>query len=528
VSLPPPGKTVWPPEKWQPAYDQYATNATWWAGDPEQLSSLYDGGQGWVRGDTRYRVSQFRGGVVGRMARWFWGQPAPDGELRAKLHLPLASDITGMSANMLFAEPPKLTVGNAQTQDRLDVLTDLTGLHSTLLEGADVAGALGDVYPCVTWDTSIRDEPWIRVVHGDAVVPEFRAGMLAAATIWTVVKDDHGKIWRHLERHEKGVVLHGLYVGGVSTLGDLVDLREHEDTEQFPEQVVTGVDRLLIQHVPNLRPNRLDRGSPLGRSLFSPAVLGLMDQLDEVWSSLAREYRLAKARAVITEDAVKSQGPGQGAVFDDRELLMPLRINPNQQGTKPVELIQPLIRVEEHLAGCRALTEEIIRSCGFSINSFGRGQTDQAAATATEIQQRSAQSYLTRGMQTLHWGSALRASVHTLLEVDAAAFGSKVTPERPEIVFGDTVAESDAQTAQTLATLAQAEAASIKTRVKRLNPEWADEAVAEEVEAIMREQGRSVPDPVALVHDDTSPMDAPTDVPADGPEANALPAARRR
>lgn len=518
MPLPPPGKTLWPPEKWAGAYGQYRTNSVWYGGDPDALADLYDGNHGWDRVDTKYRASQFRGGLVGRVSRWFWGSPAADGELRAKLHLPLAGDIAGMSANMLFAEPPKITVEDTATQARLDELADLTGLQSTLLEGAEVAGALGDVYPTVTWDVKIRDEPWIRVVHGDAVVPEFKAGVLSAATIWTIVQDDHGKVWRHLERHERGVIFHGLYRGDTRMLGDRIDLREHPDTEDFQETVQTGVDRLLVQHVPGLRPNRLDRGSPLGRSLFGPAVLGMMDELDEIWSGLSREYRLAKARAVVTEDALRTNGPGQGATFDDRELLMPLRVDPRTV-TDPVKLIQPLIRVEQHLAGARALTEEIIRSCGFSTHSFGLGPAVQAAAaTATEIQQRSSASYLTRGMQTLHWGTALRATAQTWLEVDAAVYGSKAKPERPSIEFGDTVAESDAQTAQTLNILAQAEAASIKTRVKRLNPEWTDEQVTEEAEAIMRESGKAIPDPMALAHGDASPMDLP---PVDGPAANA-------
>jgi hypothetical protein len=490
------------------AYRQYHVNGTWWAGDPAGLSALYDGqGTGWDRVDTRYRASQFRGGVVGKVARWFWGAPPADGELRAKLHLPLAADIACLSANMLFAEPPKLHCENEKTQARLDVLTDDGDLQSRSLAAAEVGAAIGDVYPVVTWDKAIRDYPWIRYVHGDAVVPEWRGDVLSAATIWTVVREeDGGKVWRHLERHEKGVIFHGLYRGDSQTLGAAMDLREVESLAHLAEVVETGVDRILVDHVPNLLPNRLDRGSPLGRSLLSPAVLGLMDGLDEIWSSLSRDFRLAKARAVITEDAVKSLGSGQGAVFDDREILMPLRINPNHQGVKPVELIQPLIRVEQHIAGAQALTGEIVRSCGYSPLSFGLGRSEQAAATATEIQQRERQSYLTRGMQTLHWGGGLRRSLHVLLEVDAAVFGSGVSPERPTLEFGDTIAESDATTAATLNLLTQAQSASIETRVRILHPEWDDPRVAQEVAGIKEENGLGdVPNPEDVVRGLTKP-----------------------
>ena len=183
MPLPPPGKTEWPPQSVEKAYRRYEVNSAWYGGDPEVLSSLYDGQTSWTIGDTRYRASQFRGGVVGRLSRWFWGTPPPAGELRAKLHLPLASDIATMSADLLFAEPPKLTCEASKATDRLTELADLGDLQSRLIEGAEVCAALGDVYLVVTWDKELRDFPWIRVVHGDAVVPEFRGDLLTAATI---------------------------------------------------------------------------------------------------------------------------------------------------------------------------------------------------------------------------------------------------------------------------------------------------------------------------------------------------------
>lgn len=524
MPLPPGGRTEWPPKTLKAAYERYHINATWYGGDPDQLAGMYGNTSPWDRADSRYRNSQFRGGLVGRVARWFWGVPPADGELRTKLHLPIASDIAGMSANMLFAESPKITVEDKNTQERLDTITVDMSLQATLLEGGEINAALGDVYLVPTWDRSIRDHPWLRAVHGDAVVPEWKGSYLKAATVWAVVREDDGDVWRHLERYEMAggecVIFHGLFKGDSSTLGDARDLSETPETEGLQEIVPTGIGRLIVEHVPNLRPNRLDRGSPLGRSVYSPGALSLMDELDEVWSSFAREFRLAKARAVITEDALRSQGQGQGAIFDDRELLMPLRLPPNpQQAQRPVDLIQPLIRVQEHLTGARALTEEIIRTCGFSVQSFGLGGADGAPqATATEIQQRQAQSYLTRGMQTLFWGAGIARSIQSILEIDATVFVSRVKPERPKVEFGDTVAESDATTAQTANLWRQAKAASTETIIRLVHPEWDDGRVEKEKTAILVEDGATVPDPFDVAHGET-----PTVVsPADGQDANAL------
>ncbi|MEV6199277.1 hypothetical protein AB0M64_04820 [Streptomyces sp. NPDC051771] len=53
------------------------------------------------------------------------------------------------------------------------------------------------------------------------------------------------------------------------------------------------------------------------------------------------------------------------------------------------------------------------------------------------------------------------------------------------------------QTATTLDLLKRAEAASTKTRVKILHPDWDDGAVQTAVAAILAETGAAAPDPVS-------------------------------
>lgn len=492
MPLPQSGKTVWPPESMSKAYGMYHTCSVWYAGDPDELSKLYGSSGSFDSVDSRYQASVFHR-AASRVWRWFWGQPVPAGERNTKLHLPIASDVATMSADLLFAEPPVITVEDDVLQGRLDEITSGFGLQASLIEGAEVSAALGDVYLVGTWDAELRGYPWLRVVHADAVVPEWRGNVLSAATVWSIVGDSNGVVYRHLERHEPGVILNGLYKGDSVHLGVRVDLGEHPDTERLTEQVATGIDVLTVAHVPNMRPNRLDRGSPLGRSDFSPGAIGLMDQLDETWSCLAREYRLAKARAMVTADAMESRGRGKGATVQlDKEIFVPLNVPPMERPSDPVKLIQPLIRVEEHLAGARAIIEQIVRSCGYSMQSFG--EKSEVAVTATEIQQRERLSYLTRGKKTLYWG-VLADALEMLMLLDVSVFGTRVTPERPSVEFGDTVVESTSTTAQTLTLLTSAEAASTKTKVALLHPEWDEDEIREETSRILVESGRVVPGP---------------------------------
>lgn len=71
--------------------------------------------------------------------------------------------------------------------------------------------------------------------------------------------------------------------------------------------------------------------------------------------------------------------------------------------------------------------------------------------------------------------------------------------QRPHIEFGDAVSEDPQATAQTLAFLAQAEAASTDTKVRAPHPDWDDDQVQARVDRILMETGATVPDPAAAV-----------------------------
>jgi hypothetical protein len=268
--MPLPTGGAWPPAPLAPVFDRLAAYAAWWTGDPDDLAAAYGSGAGLVfdsvgRERVTNRPSQYRGGVVGRLARWFWGEPVNLNQRSAKLHVPIAADIARTSAELLFAEPPQITVeeqgGDEKTQDRLNILVD-DGLHSTLLEAAEVCAALGGVYLRICWDADVADRPWLSAVHADAAVPEWRWGVLAAVTFWEELSNDSREVVRHLERHERGVILHGVYKGTPEDLGKPMDLQAFPETAVFEPVVETGLDKLTAEYVPNMKPNRLWRSLP--------------------------------------------------------------------------------------------------------------------------------------------------------------------------------------------------------------------------------------------------------------------------
>ncbi|MER5769562.1 capsid protein [Streptomyces sp. NPDC001985] len=506
----PTADTPWPPidSRVQTALADWAA---WYSADPAKLEDRYTDRYA-DRLDLRPphpRPAQYAGGLRGRLARWFWGQPTPLGEKRSKLHVPLAGDIARASSELLFSEPLRLTGGNQATQARLDALTD-TGLHSTLLEGGEVCAALGGAYLRVVWDEEVSDRPWIDVVAGDRAVPEFRYGRLSAVTFWTVLPSEDindRRIFRHLECHEKGRIFHGLYEGGLTTLGAARPLGDHPVTAPLATEVDadggldTGApDHLTAAYVPNVRPARGWRHVP-GAAHWGQSDLqgieGILDALDETYSSWMRDIQNGKGRVVVADALLQSAGPGQGAMWDEeRRIFTGLNMLPRAGESDPLTVVQFAIRVQEHKETCAALRDEAVRLAGYSAATFG--QPDGTAVTATEIRARNRRSFTTGSRKALYWRPETSGILSALLAVETGfRFGvAGLDTAPPRVEFGDSVTEGLTELATTAELLRRAEAASTETLVRMQHPDWDDKQVTTEKDAILAESGRSVSDPM--------------------------------
>jgi hypothetical protein len=493
----PAGDTAWPPPYLGPALNAMHTWDTWWSGDPDRLEQLYGGSNG---GSPDPKRLQYAGGVVGRLARWWWGTPTAPGERRTKMHVPIAGDLCGGSADLLFSEPPKLTVDDTTTQARLDELVD-DGMLTTLQTAAEVGAALGGVYLRPVYDKDLSDRPWIVAEHADRAIPEWTWGRLSAVTFWKVVREEDGQVWRWLQRHEPGLIFHGLYQGTAEKLGRPVPLEDDPATAGFAPlvgedgSIPTGYDKLDVVYIPNQSSRRwrsVDRLQHLGRSDLD-GVEPLMDALDETYSSWMRDIRLGKGRIIVPETYLQSNGPGRGASWNpDQEAFSGVNVLRSGDGMA-LTVAQFAIRVQEHRETAEDLVNQILRSAGYSGQTFGLG--DGVAVTATEVTARERRSMTTRGRKILRWRPALAQLVEALLAVDQHVFGGPVTPQRPTVEFEDSVQEDPLSLANTADVLRRAQAASTDTLVRMAHPEWDEDQVAAEVQRIQVEAGTAVPDP---------------------------------
>ncbi len=516
MELPTEGNQPWPPTRFNPIQFDYRVWDAWWGGDPDKLMRAYYsiganssiGRQYFASsgeaGISAVRPGQYRGGLIGSIRRFFWGQPTPPGEKRTNYHLPLAADLASASAALLFAQPPALKAADQATQDYLDEMVD-DGMHAKLLEAAETAAALGGVYLRAVWDTDVADQAWLDLVPPDAAIPEFRYDRLVSVTFWTVIQDSGKEVVRHLEKHipHDNVILHGVYVGDQQKIGRRVDLKAFPQTRPIADVCNVGQDVIhlpdqpqdasTVVYIPNMKPNRIWRdlgpmAAPLGRSDFS-SLETLLDGLDETFSSWMRDIRLGKARLIVPHTYLDSIGRGKGAVFEpDREVYSPVNMlvtgeSGNGTGIMPQQFD---IRWQAHQNTVNAQIEFIVSQAGYAGQTLGL-QGD-IAQTATEVVARERKSLTTRGKKINYWRPAYADILYGLMSVNQTVYGSSIEAMRPDVEFPDVVMPDALELAQTVAALRGAESISIETAVARANPDWDTDQIAAEVARIYAEE----------------------------------------
>lgn len=477
----------WPPANWKTIYDRYAEHHCWYSGDMKALSDYYS-------------AHVYTPTPRGR----FWAKEVKE-ERRVMIHVPIASDIAGTSASMLFSEHPRIQIPEAQAENapteakeaqaRLEEIIALGGFYSRLLEAAESAAALGGVYLKVNWDKGLAPYPIISVARADNALPEFRFGILQAVTFWTSLEiEDTGAVWRWLERHEPGVILNGLYKGTADTLGESRDLGVRDETSGYEPVVRTGLEGLACRYVPNILPNRQLPGSYLGRSDYSGSE-SLMDALDEVVTSLIRDVRLGQGRIIAPESFFAKDPTGVWTLDLDREAYLSLNVPISGDGAKnEITLSQFNIRTEEHLRAAMELLGWIMSNAGYSPQSFGLNIQGQAeSGTALTVRER--KSFVTAAKKSEYWRPAIEDVLFMALQIDRLQLGSTITPMRPVAEIQDSVAADTGQVAASVEMMNRAQAASVQTRVSILHPEWEAQAVAAEVARILDETGLSLPSP---------------------------------
>lgn len=390
--------------------------------------------------------------------------------------VPLPGLIARVPADILFGEEPRFIAADENDQDNLTSLVRSNALPSELHRAAVVAASEGEVWGRVMLDPAASPRPVIEFFSRAQVVPVWRGRYLAGAAVIHPYKDGTTTVYRLVEEHEPGVVRHTLYKGTRSELGREVELDAIPAGVGLAPEVQTGYDRLLITRIPNM----LGADQTLGVSDFQ-ALEPLFLAINETATVAQHNMRLTAAKRLFVDRQLTDK-KGRFDLSDDVIYMMSGR-GTSEVGAAPPPIQQVTYDFEatELLAYADHLMDQALTLAGISPASLGRGDSG-GASSGTALRLRMAHTLSVVAGKGRHFDRGVQELLAAAQSLDAANGEPWQSPSEPaRIERADGLPNDPQEEAQTIATLASADAISIDERVRRLNPEWDDERVAAEV-----------------------------------------------
>ena len=497
----PANDSTWPPAPWDKAQKAWREHEVLWIGDSAQIADFYGGGR---------VIPKTESTIPAVASSRFWAQPVPDGEIRTREHVGWAGDLTSLSADLLFAEPPRIAFDDEssagdEAQKRLDLIANGDEAHAMMHEGAELTALHGASALTVRWDTEVAEHAWVAPTGADMVIPEFRNGRLIALTLFTEHVDG-GTVWRHLERHEKGRILHLLFKGTKQQIGKQRNLRDYPATEYLagiatefdPKAGPNGANffrtntkKLTAAWWLNAPAKAWRRDGDLaeaGRSDLTPAVRILGDTLDEIYSSWIKDIRLSAARLLIPTSYLETDDDGGFAFDRGQELLRKVQAPNMANGTKlgdTIEKVQFDIRAEAHERSSLAWWKRMLGTAGYGELD---AETEGVQKTATEASFGQDSKQRTRDKKALYARPTLSQIYGACMAIDGQLFRGKGGGELddPDVRFPEQSQMDPLKEAQVISTLKAAGVMSVEIGVKAAHRDWEQKQVDEEVARIRK------------------------------------------
>lgn len=414
-------------------------------------------------------------------------------------------------AAFLFGEDPRVSHEDDAVRDALLRMSTRTNLSAKLLEGGITQAVEGEIYLRPAWDETISPEWAIpTVVPGSRVIPRFRFGILVDAAIVTEYRDSSGStVWRLLEHHERGMIRNRLYQGSADRMGREIELDEIAATADLEPEIETGVDDLLMVHVPLAR----DASSPHGVSLFD-GLESIILALHRLYSQEQHDAELARKRVALPESYVGRDAAGRPA-WDRRTDLLTLSeeaagaVGSDRNPVVPIEFSDDLVMRDR----IRGRLEDFLIACGISPATI-TPQESGGAISGTSRKLAQATTLRTVAAAARYWQDAGARFLGLMLDVTRANLDPSIPTfdDLPTIGLSDGLLDDPAELARILADLDTAEAISTIEKVRRLHPEWSEDEILEEVSLILERSPNAPPTPVIGTFgatDDEALEDAP-------------------
>jgi hypothetical protein len=465
-------------------------------------------------------------GALARIAQW-----SDDRPYRID---PLADRIREAWADHLFGEELEVTLDNEQDAERLEQIVEENDLTEEARHAVrDYQVPEGEAWWRVYIDLDVADVPLVEFLSRRTIIPLYLGRRLLAAALVSELEGKAGRsdtkatVYRLLEVHENERMVMVLYRGTTTKIGKRIALDEHPETEELVDGLVALDDfayewRHDLPMLMGRVPNRRGRNPRLGVGEFEgieDLLLKLNESLTIGWENLRLT---AKRRVVVSAGAVsRPAGPlggdtlqddGMGgftriprsASFDAGEDVLVADALDEELGKSPADVFKVLeysYDAEPLIADKRDTVETALTRIGLSPQWVGTSTSDGGYATSgTHYRLRMIPTDKAGRGRARGWDRLLPRILGLMMQLDAKADSERGLGEvwhdpevLPTVTRANPIPVDPVEQATTESALLTSGGRSIRQSVIEQHPEWSEEEVDAEVEAIKADRSAAVP-----------------------------------
>lgn len=464
------------------------------------------------------------GAVRALLTRWIALRETDEVLIRAMMKWPtdrplildnLAEKIATSYGDLLFGEDPTWRAAADQDQPRLDALT--APWPDELKAAEETCVSEGEVWWRETVNPALPEPVLTWHSRWDVVPLLYGRETLAAGFVSLLPGSDRNTTFRHIEIHADGVVVNTLWRGRRDALGQQIDLTRHRETADLADIWNHGLPMLAGRIV-----NRWGRRTDMGQSIYH-GVWTMLLELHEARTIGRENMRLtAKKRVVVPAGAVRprnTQDPagredyvdrGDGTFmvrprpmeFDAGEDVFvhdPLDVDEDGGGKGPFQVLEYSFEADQLISHKVDLVQDICMRCDIvpqfiGSGDFGSGNSGTALRVRLLPTTNAAQG---RGRAWDTETPEITRRQQLLDNLTPALGGLGVawnTPgEQPSFERASALPEDPNEQASRHATLKTADLISIEQSVRERYPDWSDDQVTNEVDAIRADISSTMP-----------------------------------
>lgn len=418
--------------------------------------------------------------VVKRAARWAERFTA---NRRDYVVDPLPRTIGRAFGAFLYGTAPTITPGDERDEELVRALELESRLDAVLPRAVRLAVSEGEAW-WHAYTSPEHDAPVVEYVSRLRTVPLWRFGVPAAVGFVTTVDSHDDERLRLVELHEAGRVVNVLYRGKRDELGRRVPLEASASTYGMAEEWRHGLPMLAGRVV-----NDLDDDPRLGESDFDP-ILDHLLALNEASTIGVENARLTAKRRIFTGGAnVRPDGTFDAGIdvyvvdTPDGEL--------GASSAPPVQAVEYSFDAAPLLEWIGYLERTCLNRVGIVRGIVDGESSGGAAESGTAIRLRYMPTVQAAEEKAREWDYHVPRMIRLLAMVDAlpvAAGGYGRTwadlVELPSVERGEPLPVDEVETIDSSAAAVAGRVMSRETAVRRMHPEWTDEAIAEELDRI--------------------------------------------